>query len=174
MDSSTPTPADPPSPVVPRREVLGTVAAQVAAIDELIGLARLSVKAFDVDLSQMGWTSPERAERLARFLRASPLARLEIILHDTRYYESHCARLQALQRRYGGAVAIYRTGAEAQSAMDPLLLVDDRHYLHRFHVDQPRAALGIEQPHGAKPLANRYAEIWATGEPGLSGTVLGL
>jgi len=77
-------------------------------------------------------------------------------------------------RQFGSAVTIYRTGAEARAAMDPLVIVDGRHFLHRFHADDPRAALGIEQPLAAKPLVNRYAEIWATGEPGLAGSVLGL
>ena len=58
--------------------------------------------------------------------------------------------------------------------MDPLLIVDGRHYLHRFHVDHPRAALGVEEPLGAKPLVTRFEEIWGTGEPGLAATVLGL
>ena len=58
--------------------------------------------------------------------------------------------------------------------MDPLVIVDGRHFLHRFHVDQPRAALAIDDPAAARPLVTRFEEIWATGEPGLSGTVLGL
>jgi len=29
-------------------------------------------------------------------------------------------------------------------------------------------------PQAARPLATRFDEIWATGEPGLTGTVLGL
>jgi hypothetical protein len=79
-----------------------------------------------------------------------------------------------LLRRFGHSITLYRTGAEARAAMDPLVLVDGRHFLHRFHADQPRAALGIEQPVAAKPLVNRFEEIWATGEPGLSATTLGL
>jgi hypothetical protein len=71
-------------------------------------------------------------------------------------------------------VTIYRTGAEAKNATDPLLIVDDRHYLHRFHYDQPRAVMGIEQPEQTRPLASRFDEIWATGEPGINATVLGL
>ena len=34
--------------------------------------------------------------------------------------------------------------------------------------------MGIEQPEQARPLASRYDEIWATGEPGINATVLGL
>ena len=36
------------------------------------------------------------------------------------------------------------------------------------------AALAIEHPELAMPLVNRFEEIWATGEPGVAGTVLGL
>jgi hypothetical protein len=58
--------------------------------------------------------------------------------------------------------------------MDPLLIVDQRHHLHRFHIDRPRAAAAIDMPQATKPLVQRFEEIWATGEPGLAGTVLGL
>jgi hypothetical protein len=71
-------------------------------------------------------------------------------------------------------VTIYRTGSEAKSAMDPLTLVDRQHCVHRFHIDQPRAALTVAQPAAVKGLATRFDEIWATGESGLPGTVLGL
>jgi len=71
-------------------------------------------------------------------------------------------------------MTIYQTGTEAKIATDPLMIVDGVHYLHRFHFEQPRAALGVNQPEQTQPLASRFEEIWATGEPGLSGTVLGL
>ena len=71
-------------------------------------------------------------------------------------------------------MTIYKTGAEAKGAADPLVIVDGRHFLHRFHIERPRASLVIEDPHLASPLINRFEEIWATGEPGLTGTVLGI
>lgn len=154
--------------------MLETIAAQTAAIDEMIGLAQRSIRVFDIDLSETGWNDPARIERLAAFLRTSRHARLDIIVHDTRYIESRCARLTALQRVVGEAITIRRTGPNARGAMDPLIVVDGQHYLHRFHVEQPRAALGIAQPHAAKPLNLRFDELWATGEPGVHGTVLGL
>jgi len=174
MASSTPTDADGAPAIVPRTETLETVAEQIAAIDELIGLARRSIRVFDGDLSETGWNGVQRNERLAAFLRGSRYARLDIIVHDTRYIEAHGARLRALQRLFADAVNIHRTGSGARAAMDPLIIVDDRHYLHRFHIDQPRATLGIMQPHAARPLIHRFDEIWAGGEPGVTATVLGL
>ena len=176
MATSTPPPADgasalPPEPV---HERLDTLAAQVAAIDRLVELARLSIRVFDGDLAQTGWDSVARTEGLARFLRGSRHARLEIIVHDTRWIEASAPRLRDLLRQFSHAMTIYRTGAGARAIADPLVIVDGRHYLHRLHLDHPRAVLGVDAPQDARPLVTRFEEIWATGEPGLTGTTLGL
>jgi hypothetical protein len=176
MDSSTSTPPDAGGAPVPGsgHTTLSTIAEQVAAIDRLILLARQSIKVFDQDLSQTGWNAPARSEHLTAFLKGSPHARLDIIVHDTRWIVACCPRLTALLRRWSHAIRIFRTGAEAQAATDPLVIVDARHYLRRFHIDHPRADLGIDVPADARPLVNRFDEIWATGEPGITATTLGL
>ena len=175
MDTSTPTSTDAQqAPPEPGQRILETVREQAAAIDALFGIAKQIVRVFDVDLSQTGWNTADRVERITAFLRRDRNARLEIIVHDTRYIESECARLAILLRNYSHAITLYRTGFEAAGAMDPLVVVDGRHFLHRFHWDGPRASLGIEQPIAAGPLDTRFEEIWATGQPGLSATVLGL
>jgi len=158
----------------PREQMLDSLASLVDAIDGLVALAQQRVQIFDVDLSQGGWQSPARATALAAFLRRGRHARLDIIVHETRFIETSCARLLLLLRQYAHAVTIYRTSGEARTAMDPLLIVDGRHFLHRFHIEQPRASLAIEHPQLARPLVMRFDQIWATGEPGLSASVLGL
>ena len=153
---------------------LDTLAAQVDAIDTLIDLAGERLLVFDRDLSEGGWNGVRRAERLASFLRRSPNARLSIIVHDARYLEAACPRLTALLKVYSHAMQVWRTGVGARGATDALVIADARHYLHRYHVDQPRATLAIAMPAAAKPLVARFEEIWATGEPALGGSVLGL
>ena len=170
MDSSTSIEETPKSQV----SELATVAEQVAAIDRLLALAQNHVRVFDLDLAQTGWGTHARVEALATFLRGMRGRRCDIIVHDTRYIEAACPRLLNLLRNYGHAVTIFRTGPDARVATDPLMIVDRRHYLHRFHYEQPRAALGIDCPDEAHLLSNRFDEIWATGEPAISGTVLGL
>lgn len=173
--AAAPAPAsDGPPAHAPREAVLDTVTAQADAIDEIVDRAQQRLCIFDVDLSQGGWSSARRAERLAGFLRRQRNARVELIVHDTRYLEASCPRLLAVQKLHSAAVTIYRTGAEARRAMDPLVIADGRHMLHRFHIDQPRAALAIDMPGAVRPLQMRFDEIWATGEPGLNATVLGL
>lgn len=169
MDTSTPDDAS-----TPREAILDTVAAQAKAIDEIIGLARQRLSIFDVDLSQGEWQTAQRAAALAQFLRRNRTPRIDMILHDTRWLQTSCPRLVALLRLHSHSITVYRTGAEARNAMDPLLIADNRHFLHRFHIEQPRAALGIDQSQLARPLVMRFDEIWATGEPGLGASVLGL
>ena len=154
--------------------MLETVAAQVAAIDTLIGLAQQSIRVFDIDLSGMGWNNAERATKIIAFLRARRTARLEIIVHDTGWIERSCPRISNLLKYYSYAVAILRTGDDSKHAMDPLVIVDDKHFLHRFHIAQPRAEFAIEAPDAAGPLVERYDAIRASAEPGISASVLGL
>jgi hypothetical protein len=172
MDSSTS--PEPPPAIEPRETVLDTVAAQSVAIDELIGLAQQRLQIFDVDLSGAGWQTAGRAEKVAAFLRRAPKGRIDLIVHDLRWFEASCPRILALLKLHSHAITVYRTGSEARSAMDPLLIADGKHFLHRFHIDQPRASFAIEQPQMARPLVMRFEQIWATGEPGLSATVLGI
>jgi hypothetical protein len=158
----------------PRHETLDSVAAQVDAIDTLIGLARHSIRVFDADLSGTGWNNAARADKIVAFLRATRNARLDIVVHDTGWIERSCPRLTRLLKVRGHAITIRRTGEHAKHAMDPLMIVDDQHYLHRLHIAQPRAVLGIVEPDAAKPLVERFEAIWSSSEPGLSATVLGL
>jgi hypothetical protein len=176
MDSSTSAPPDPSHPVPPeaRQETLTTIAAQVAAIDTVIDLARLSIRVFDVDLSDMGWNHSARADRIATFLRSRRGARLDIVLHDTSWAQKSCPQLTSLLRHYSHAITIYRAGEEGRRAMDPMVIVDSRHFVHRFHAGQPRASFAIEQPKVAGPLVERFEEIWSSAEPGINATVLGL
>jgi hypothetical protein len=160
--------------VAPSEVVVDTVSAQTEALDRVIGLAQQRLQIFDINLSEGGWQSATRAAILAAMLRRSPHARIDLIVHDTRWMETSCPRLLALQKTHTLALTIYKTGAEARSAMDPLLIADGRHFVHRFHIDHPRASVAIEQPLLARPLVMRFEQIWATGEPGLSPTVLGL
>ncbi|MEO8536672.1 MAG: hypothetical protein ABI533_04040 [Betaproteobacteria bacterium] len=164
----------PPPPGLPREARLDSIAALSAAQDDVIALARRHVKVFDVDLSWGGWNGAARCDALGSYLRRIPGARLSIIVHDTRWLEANAARLTALLARHSHAMTIYRTGERARAALDPLLIVDDEHFVHRFHIERTGGTLSIGSPERAKPLVERFDEIWESGEPGVTGSVLGL
>lgn len=171
--ATSPPPPEVPSPS-PEERRLDTIAAQVEAIDALLVLATQRVLVFDRDLADTGWDAGQRAENVKAFLRRSREAELRIILHDTRHVEAACPRLTALLRTYGHAMSVWRTGTEARAATDALVIADGRHALHRYHVEQARATLLLAMPQAVRPLAERFEEIWATGEPAIGGTTLGL
>jgi hypothetical protein len=163
-----------PPPGLPREERLDSLAALTRAQDDVIALARRHIKVFDIDLSWGGWNTAARCEMLSSYLRRIPGARFDIIVHDTHWIESCGARLTALLARHADAMKIYRTGAAARAAMNPLLVVDDTHFVHRHHIDRTGGTLSIGSPERAKALVERFDEIWATGQPGVTATVLGL
>ncbi len=144
------------------------------AIDLLLGWAERKVSLFDFDLCDNGWNSTLRAEVLRSFFRRSRLAHCEIYLRDASRVALRLPRIMALLRSYGHALTIYQVGEEGQQVYDPFLIVDDRHYWHRFHFDQPRGELGVEQPRYAFELARRLAEIKEISSPANQATVLGL
>lgn len=174
MVTSTPASPDGESNGSPRYETLSTVAELVTAIDTLIALSKRSIRVFDIDLSRMGWNDAARAQKLSAFLRASPAARLEIVVHDTSWIERSCPRLTSLFRLHSHAMVIRRTGEDAKNAMDPLMIVDGIHFLHRFNIAQPRAALSIGDSEAAVPFVARFDAISESSEPGLGASVLGL
>lgn len=174
--ASSPTPREPiaPPPGLPREERLDSIAALTRAQDDVIALAQRRINVFDVDLAWGGWNTAARCDALSSYLRRTPGARLDIIVHDTRWIEATGARLSALLLRHAEAIKIYRTGAAARAARDPLVIVDDTHFVHRHHIDRPHGTLSIGSPERAKALVERFDEIWETGEPGVAGDVLGL
>ena len=164
----------PPPPGLPREARLESLEDLIRAHDDVIALAQRHIKVFDIDLSWGGWNALPRCDALSSYLRRAPGGRFDIIVHDTRWIEASGARVMVLLGRYGHAMKIYRTSAAARGAMDPLLIVDDLHFVHRFHVDRLAGKLSIGSPERAKALVERFDEIWETGEPGVTGSLLGL
>jgi hypothetical protein len=69
---------------------------------------------------------------------------------------------------------VHETEGEARRACDPVVLADERDYLHRFHYDHARALLALDDPAGAHGLLQRFQEIWEASIPAVSATTLGL
>ena len=155
-------------------EKFTTLAPQLSALDELIKLAQREICLFDYDLHDTGWNRVERIEVLRQFLLVSRANRLRIAVHDTNYLSIHCSRMLSLLRTFSHAFTLHRTLTEAKHVHDPFLLIDTRHYWHRFHYQHARAEVGILQPETVQLMRKRFEEIWLASEPGITATVLGL
>jgi hypothetical protein len=158
----------------PSYRPLSGMAESQAAIDEVIQAAQRTLRIFDVTLSQRGYNSPQRLERLRQFLVAGRAHRLLIALHDTEPLERDCPRLLALLRQFPMSIEIHRTVQQARRAMDPFVVADDHSVWHQMHHEQPRAIVALHSPADAAAIAQRFDEIWEFSEPAVSATTLGL
>jgi len=158
----------------PIAQAISGLAQYQAALDAVIEQARHNLYMFDYDLHEGGWNSPQRYENLKRFVLANPRNQLRIVLHSADHVRRHCPRLLNFQRQYSFAVAIHETHPEARSIHDPMLIADGRHYVHRFHYEQPRGEQVLHDPERTYRLALRFEEIWHASTVAVTATTLGL
>ena len=82
-------------------------------------------------------------------------------------------RLVRLAIQHSYAVKNNQTLSAAKPASDAFVIIDGEHYLHRFHHDHMRAAIGMNDSNGAQVLADRFEEIWEASAPAKLGTASG-
>ena len=143
------------------------------ALDSLFALPGRTLRIFDRRLSS-AYNAPAREQLIKAFLSSNRLARLQIVIHETATLQRDCPRLMNLLRRFSYAIQIQETEARAKAASDPFAVLDERHYVHRFHFDGPRGVLAINDSNGALPLLHRFDEIWEASVPAVAATTLGL
>jgi len=154
--------------------ILSSQAESLAAIDSVIAAAERTLRIFDVTLSNRGFNTPARIEKLREFLVAGRAHRLLIALHDTSLLERENPRLLTLLRQFPMSIEIHRTLGEARNAHDPFVVADDHGVWRQMHFEQPRAVVALDSPQDALPIAQRFDEIWDLSEPAVSATTLGL
>jgi hypothetical protein len=142
-------------------------------IDGLIPHTQSVIRVFDRALSR-SWNSPQRHEALRRFLLASRVNRLYIVVHDAEPIERECPRVMDLVRQFSAAVRIHETLTPARHVYDPFVVFDASHYVHRFHYRYLRAAHGANDLIGAQQLLDRFAEIWEASAHAVSAGTSGL
>lgn len=165
---------DPHGSETPAYRPLTSLADSQAAIDEVIGAARRTLRIFDISLAGRGFNSPARMDRIREFLVAGRAHRLLVALHETQTLERDAPRLLALLRQFPMSVEIHRTVGQARDALDPFVVADDHSAWHQLHHEQARAIVALHSPPDAVPLAQRFEEIWELSEPCALGRVLGL
>jgi len=144
-----------------------------AAIDTILGKASGRIRIFDHTLGKE-YNAPGRSELLRRFLLASRRNTLQIVLHDTRSMDRNCPRILNLLRTYAHAISIHETHPSAKLVYDPFVIGDDRCFVHRFHFDEMRGLLAVDDPIGTNTFIERFSEIWEASSPAVFATTLGL
>lgn len=165
---------DTPPLIAPEHRKLEGLLEYEQAIDQVLRLAQHQLRIFNFNLRGEGYNSPARIEALQNFLLMNRANRLMIILHDTDYLTQDCPRMINLLRQFSHAISIFHTIDEARSISDPFIIADNAHYLHRFHHDNPRSLLALNDPEGTLELVRRFNAIAESSEPAVPPTTLGL
>lgn len=159
--------------VPPTHEKLLGVKEYQAALDRLLSRPQRQLRIFDVALARR-FDTAARYELLRGFLLRSRANRIQVVLHDTSNLQRDCPRLMNLLRQFSHAIAVHETEAHAKKVYDPFAIADDRDHLHRFHHEDTRALLALDDPLGTQLLLDRFAELWEASAPAASATTLGL
>jgi hypothetical protein len=160
-------------PIAPQHTKLEGTREYEAALDTLLARPQRTLRIFDRQLGP-GFNSPRRYDVLRAFLMRSRANRISIVLHDASGLARDCPRVINLLRQFSHAIAIHETQPQAKGIYDPFALADERDYLHRFHYEDTRALLALDDPQGAHGLVQRFQEIWEASVPAVSATTLGL
>jgi hypothetical protein len=158
----------------PRHTRLEGIAQYSAAIDTVIAKAQRRIRVFDRNLENIGFNTPGRQELLRSFLLARRVNHLDIVVHDTGYLSRNCPRMLLLLRQFSHGVSIHQTHAHMQGVYDPFVIADGEHYVHRFHFDDSRSLLALDDPQEARNLNDRFDELWDASFPAVFATTIGL
>jgi hypothetical protein len=153
---------------------LDGIADYTAALDTLCELAQRNLYLFDKDFDGQGFNTEARYATLRGFLLASPVNRLFVLAHDTRYLSTLCPRMMTLLHQFGSSMFVHRTPAHLSHVTEPFSVADDAHYVRRFHFDDPRGILAQHDPENARALKARFMDMWETSRPAASVSRLGL
>lgn len=153
---------------------LDGIADYSAALDTLCSLARRDLLLYEKDFEGLGFNAEARYETLRHFLLANPANRLYILAHDTHYLATQCARMSMLLRQFNSRMAIHRLPASFPQCSEPFGVADGAHFVRRFHFDDPRGLLVVNDPAGASALHSCFHEMWTHSHPAVSPTKLGL
>lgn len=158
---------------LPEHTPLTGIAEFESASDRLILRAQRELRVFDTTLGN-GFNSAARFEALRAFLLASRRNRMRIVVHEPGRIDRNCPRMLQLLRGFSHAISINETHPQAKLIYDPFTIVDDRHFVRRFHFDEMRGLCAIDDPIETRALIDRFEEIWEASSPAVSGTTLGL
>lgn len=156
------------------RELFTTWGEYQAGIDRILAMAEREVRIYDQDLGLLKLESGTRLTHIERLLHGNRPDTLHVALRDAEPFRHHQPRLFGLFAAHNHAMAVQQTPEHLANLRDSMILVDGRHGLIRFDLEQPRAKLLVDEITELLPYCRRFDELWAEGGTPVSATTLGL
>lgn len=143
-----------------------------AALDTLCRQAKHDLYLFEKNFDGLGFNSEARYDTLRQFLLGGNS--LHILAHDTHYLTTLCPRMMALLRQFDQRMAIRQTAKHLLHITTPFCVADHTHYVRRFHFDDPRGLLALNDPENARTMESQFSEMWQSSHSNISTSTLGL
>jgi len=131
----------------------------------LLARAKHFLGIFDPDLKIGPIASQQGVARLEAMLHGNPKGELVLLLHDTAHLAAHCPRLLNLYRQRGHQFRILQTAQEHRSQMQPFAIADGVHLITRFHADQARGKLCIDEAADSAAFRQRFEALLESATP---------
>lgn len=144
------------------------------ACDTVLGRAEREILIFDRDLRALQLDDRSRLQLLSDFLATDPLRRIRVVLHDPEPLHRQTPRLMQFIGRFSHLIDIRQSPDNLRHLADTHLLADDAQGVRRFHIDQPRSALILDDPAYVHPWRQRFEELWGLSHPCLQINTTGL
>lgn len=158
----------------PAYTLLTSETAYRQACDTVMRMAETEILIFDRDLVAPRLGEKARIDALTAFLCAEGQRQIRIVVHDPEPMQRNAPRLMRLISRFSHAILVRRSPDTLRHLTDTHLLADQCHGVRRFHVDQPRSALVIDDPNYLAPWWERFEELWDVSSPCLTLNTTGL
>jgi hypothetical protein len=146
----------------------------IAAIDTVCGLAHRSLVVFEKDFENLGFDSVARYDILHHFLLFNPQAQVKLLAHDTQGISRYCPRLIMLLRQFGHSVNIHQTPKSLRHISEPFTVADELAFVRRFHFNDSRGILAVNDAANARQLNARFQEMWTASQPSVFADATGL
>lgn len=141
-----------------------------AAVD-LITSARRELVICSPALDPALYNRTALTEALGHFIARQARCRVRMVVEDTEDMLRGSVRLVELARRFSDLLLIQRLGEPHHGLTEMFMVADSESCLYQQDIATIDATLDLHTPHLALPLARRFEDIWAAGEPvpGLHG-----
>lgn len=144
------------------------------SLETVLKQASRSLRIFDEDLTRLKLERPLAADVLHRFIMADSRNRIQIILRNTEPFQRQSPRLMKLFTQYPQSMEVFRCPEHLASLSDSLFLADEHHGLIRFHRDNVRSKVILDDRDECLPYIKRFEELLLEGGERITAIPLGL
>ncbi|MFT3850688.1 MAG: hypothetical protein QM739_19045 [Propionivibrio sp.] len=145
-----------------------------ASLERILRALSTSLSIFDEDLVRLRLERPENVEILRRFLADGTRHHIRIVLKNAEPFRCRSPRLFKLLATYPAQMTVVQCPEHLHALNDALFIVNDTHALVRFHKDNARARVIVDDAEACLPHVQRFNDIVSEGGEPISATTLGL